>query len=66
MEAIAKYDFKATADDELSFKRGEILKVSHDYLMCVIVYSYKSTWARSWGFFFILIRMSVSALLSHY
>ncbi len=36
MEAIAKYDFKATADDELSFKRGEILKVSHDYLMCVI------------------------------
>lgn len=28
MEAIAKYDFKATADDELSFKRGDILKVS--------------------------------------
>lgn len=28
MEAIAKYDFKATADDELSFKRGEVLKVS--------------------------------------
>lgn len=27
MEAIAKYDFKATADDELSFKRGEVLKV---------------------------------------
>ncbi|PKU37637.1 growth factor receptor-bound protein 2 isoform x3 [Limosa lapponica baueri] len=26
MEAIAKYDFKATADDELSFKRGDILK----------------------------------------
>ncbi|CAL8264801.1 unnamed protein product, partial [Gadus morhua 'NCC'] len=26
MEAIAKYDFKATADDELSFKRGEVLK----------------------------------------
>lgn len=31
MEAIAKYDFKATADDELSFKRGEVLKVRHDY-----------------------------------
>lgn len=27
MEAVAKYDFKATADDELSFKRGDILKV---------------------------------------
>ncbi|CAL8285777.1 unnamed protein product [Boreogadus saida] len=27
MEAIAKYDFKATADDELSFKRGEVLKI---------------------------------------
>ncbi|KAG7271162.1 hypothetical protein CRUP_002811 [Coryphaenoides rupestris] len=26
MEAIAKYDFNATADDELSFKRGEVLK----------------------------------------
>ena len=30
MEAIAKYDFKATADDELSFKRGEVLKVSEN------------------------------------
>ena len=30
LEAIAKYDFKATADDELSFKRGDILKVSTD------------------------------------
>lgn len=28
MEAYAKYDFNATADDELSFKRGDILKVS--------------------------------------
>lgn len=28
MEAIAKYDFTATAEDELSFKRGEVLKVS--------------------------------------
>lgn len=32
MEAIAKYDFKATADDELSFKRGDVLKVSDKYL----------------------------------
>ncbi|XP_060116857.1 growth factor receptor-bound protein 2-like isoform X2 [Heteronotia binoei] len=27
MEAVAKYDFGATADDELSFKQGDILKV---------------------------------------
>ncbi|KAI5937059.1 Growth factor receptor-bound protein 2 [Manis javanica] len=27
IQAITKYDFKATADDELSFKRGDILKV---------------------------------------
>lgn len=33
MEAIAKYDFKATADDELSFKRGEILKVSDNWFL---------------------------------
>lgn len=43
MEAIAKYDFKATADDELSFKRGEVLKVSHDYLMCVNIDPREST-----------------------
>uniref|UniRef100_A0A8C7RGB3 Growth factor receptor-bound protein 2b n=1 Tax=Oncorhynchus mykiss TaxID=8022 RepID=A0A8C7RGB3_ONCMY len=30
MEAVAKYDFKATADDELSFKRGEVLKVLNE------------------------------------
>jgi len=29
MEAIAKHDFQATADDELSFYRGAKLKVSH-------------------------------------
>lgn len=28
MEAIAKYDFKATANDELSFTKGSILKVN--------------------------------------
>nr|XP_036880732.1 growth factor receptor-bound protein 2-like [Manis javanica] len=27
VQAIAKYDFRATRDDELSFKRGDILKV---------------------------------------
>ena len=27
MEAVAKHDFSATADDELSFRRGDILKV---------------------------------------
>lgn len=31
MEAVAKYDFKATADDELSFKRGDILKVIDNF-----------------------------------
>ena len=28
MEAVALHDFHATADDELSFKKGSILKVS--------------------------------------
>lgn len=28
MEAIAKHDFNATADDELSFRKNEVLKVS--------------------------------------
>ena len=27
MEAVALHDFHATADDELSFKKGSILKV---------------------------------------
>ena len=27
MEAIAKHDFNATTDDELSFKKGTIVKV---------------------------------------
>lgn len=27
MEAVAKHDFSATADDELSFRRGDVLKV---------------------------------------
>lgn len=28
MEAVAKHDFNATAEDELSFKKMQILKVS--------------------------------------
>ena len=28
MEARAKHDFNATAEDELSFRRGDILKVT--------------------------------------
>jgi len=27
MECVAKYDFVATAPDELSFRKGEVLKV---------------------------------------
>lgn len=27
MEAIAEHDFNATAEDELSFRRGQVLKV---------------------------------------
>ncbi|KAL6046922.1 hypothetical protein STEG23_019962 [Scotinomys teguina] len=36
MEAIAKYDFKATADDELSFKRGDILKLFVSNLVALL------------------------------
>ena len=28
MEALALHDFHATADDELSFKKGSVLKVN--------------------------------------
>lgn len=28
MEAVAKHDFNATADDELSFRKNQVLKVS--------------------------------------
>ena len=27
MEAVAKHDFSHTADDELSFRKGQVLKV---------------------------------------
>lgn len=30
MEAIAKHDFNATADDELSFRKMQILKVKSE------------------------------------
>uniref|UniRef100_A0A8C4PW35 Growth factor receptor bound protein 2 n=1 Tax=Eptatretus burgeri TaxID=7764 RepID=A0A8C4PW35_EPTBU len=30
MEAIAKYDFNATAEDELSFRRGDVLKILNE------------------------------------
>lgn len=36
MEATAKYDFKATAKDELSFKKEETLKVKeHTHTCCI-------------------------------
>lgn len=28
MEAVAKHDFTATAEDELSFSKGDVLKVN--------------------------------------
>lgn len=40
MEAVAKYDFKATADDELSFKRGDILKVIDNFNASKIQFYY--------------------------
>jgi len=33
MEAVAKHDFQATADDELSFNRGAKLKVAESLLI---------------------------------
>lgn len=32
MEAIAKHDFNATADDELSFRKNQVLKVCENSL----------------------------------
>lgn len=39
MEAIAKHDFTATADDELSFKKNQVLKVSSRLLTRVCKWS---------------------------
>lgn len=36
MEAIAKHDFNATAEDELSFRKNQVLKV-------------RQTWVTSYG-----------------
>lgn len=33
MEARGKYEFNATADDELSFRKGDILKVSSSFFL---------------------------------
>lgn len=49
MEAIAKYDFKATADDELSFKRGDILKVSADVVSSPHPGDKEAVLALPWG-----------------
>lgn len=40
MEAIAKHDFNATAEDELSFRKGQILKVTCFFsFFCIYVFS---------------------------
>lgn len=31
MEAVAKHEFHATAEDELSFKKGSIVKVNESH-----------------------------------
>lgn len=35
MEATAKHEFNATADDELSFRKNQVLKVSHRTMVSV-------------------------------
>lgn len=40
MEAVAKHEFNATADDELSFKRSQVLKVSNILMSFVM----ESSW----------------------
>lgn len=37
MEAVAKHEFNATADDELSFRKNQVLKVSPDNTMVNLV-----------------------------
>lgn len=42
MEATAKYDFKATGDDELSFREGQQLNVSNIFYFNTTVHTLKS------------------------
>lgn len=35
MEAIAKHDFNATAEDELSFRKSQVLKVNNIRKICI-------------------------------
>ena len=37
MEAIALHDFHATAEDELSFKKGSVLKVTCCYVYVHVI-----------------------------
>lgn len=43
MEARGKYDFNATADDELSFRKGDVLKVGGDEMIISVCHS-SFTW----------------------
>ena len=44
MEALAKFPFKATADDELSFAKGSIVKVG---LYIIVKYENSTHWWRT-------------------
>lgn len=53
MEAIAKHDFHATAEDELSFTKGSVLKVSELGLYSVICddnYKFNEYILEKWGY----------------
>lgn len=40
MEAIAKHDFNATAEDELSFRKGQVLKVYLEMMLFAKIIDY--------------------------
>lgn len=50
MEAIAKHDFNATADDELSFRKNQILKVRMLIDLYSLIFKYRNV------IFIVLIR----------